>query len=516
MGLLTDALAERLAPPVYHQYESIIGEALEAATQSMGAQKRSNVGTFEQFIKRVKPSFIWHKMAHELVYVLQLVADGSIKRIIVVMPPRHGKSEIISRLFPAYLLRRYPHRWVGLISYGAEVAWPLSLEAQGHYVADSGALHPKQHSADYWRTMSNGGMWATGVGGAVYGKGTHFGIIDDPVKNDEEAASETVGNKLWRFYTTTWASRREPGAAEIVVTTRWPGPGDLVGRLLKQEKDNPDAAEHWYIMSLEALKEPAENLEKFPATVTRHPDWRTKEGEALVPERYDEKELKKIKARIGPFFWSSVMQQRPIPAEGLAFKRHWYKIVTREELPRIIKLRRYWDEGSTDKAGDYTVGTLMALCEDERYYILDVIRGQWDTEARRPIIEQTLMLDRRAFGDRGFDIEEWFQQEPGSAGKDRAYDMRKLGARIGITVHTEGITGEKEVRGRPFAGASSTGFVRLLEGDWNTEWLDEITTLWSGDHDDQGETAAGAFAKLALMRSTDVNTSAWEIIKRVA
>lgn len=277
--------------------------------------------SFREFIALVNPKYKFYRHVNNLISVLQRVADGELKRLMVFMPPRHSKSESVSRLFTAYYLYLYPDRWVGLNSYADALASTLSRNARENYKAAGGSLNPSAEAVHHWETVEGGGMWAAGVGGPITGKGFHLGIIDDPVKNSEDASSETIREKQKDWYKSTFSTREEPEAAIVLVQTRW-NEDDLSGWLLSEESaDEDEAPERWHIISMEAIKEhqPA----KFPASCTVEPDDR-QPGEALCPERYDINKLLRRKKRLGAYFWSSLYQQTPSPDEGEIFKRqHW-------------------------------------------------------------------------------------------------------------------------------------------------------------------------------------------------
>lgn len=444
--------------------------------------------TFRAYVTRVRPAFQWYRHACVLADVLQRVADGQLRRVIVQMPPRHGKSEEVSRLFPAYYLSRHPARWVGLTSYGAELAYTLSRAARENFGRGGGVTRDDAAAVKHWETSQGGGLWATGFGGPLTGKGFHLGIVDDPVKDAAEAASETIARRNREWYPSTFLSRAEPDAAIVIVQTRWPGPADLVGWLFEQEGSEDDAPEHWHVVSLEAVKEP--DTPALPPTCTLEPDWR-QAGDALCPERYPATRLRQIEKRASPYWWSALYQQRPKPRDGGMFRREMFEIVDR--APTQARRVRYWDHASTPGAGDYTVGTREAMTADGVTYVEDVTRGQWETGQRDRTIRQTAALDGR-------EVVQWGQQEPGSSGKDAALNFRKLLA--GFPVYTEPVTGSKEVRAEPFASAAHAGLVKLVRGDWNKAWLDEVCDFPFGRHDDQTETAAGAYVKLAALSQT--------------
>src|SRR5262245_27046644 len=151
--------------------------------------------SFREFVGKVNPRYRWYRHCEALAGVLQRVADGEIKRLMVFMPPRHSKSESVSRLFAAYFLYRYPQKWVGITSYSAELAYTLSRNARENYRKIGGRINEEAQAVKHWETGRGGGLWAAGVGGAMTGKGWGLGLIDDPIKNAEDAASDVIREK---------------------------------------------------------------------------------------------------------------------------------------------------------------------------------------------------------------------------------------------------------------------------------------------------------------------------------
>jgi predicted phage terminase large subunit-like protein len=438
--------------------------------------------SFSAFLKEHAPYIAQYSHIRQLIEALQAVADGKCKRLMVFMPPRHGKSEIVSRWFPAYLLYRFPEKWVAIASYAAGLAYTLSRNARDNYQHAGGALKDGAAGVEQWETGRGGGLWAAGVGGPATGKGAHYQITDDPLKNAEEAASVTVREKHKDWWRSTWYTRQEPDAALVVVQTRWHD-DDLSGWLLSEEQG--DMPEGWHIVSMAAIKG---EMPEVPPTCTLEPDDRA-EGAALCPERYDLGKLEAIRARVGGYYWSALYQQTPRPREGGMFRREWFPII---EATRAIQQRvRWWDKGATSGGGDYTVGLLMAY--DGAYWTVeDVIRGRWSSHDRDEIIKQTAAADAALYENR---VHVWTEQEPGSSGKDVAGTFVKMLA--GYPVSTEPTTKSKELIADPLASQCEAGNVRLLKGAWNREYIEEMISFPHGANDDQVDASARAFLKLA-------------------
>jgi predicted phage terminase large subunit-like protein len=449
-------------------------------------QREAELLSFREFIRRVSPKFQFYEHVDKLIAVLQRVADGEIDRLMVFMPPRHGKSETVSRLFSAYYAYRYPARWVGLNSYAAALAFTLSRNARENYREAGGIFNPSATGVEQWETSVGGGLWAAGVGGPITGKGFHLGIIDDPLKNSEEAASETIREKQRDWYRSTFYTRAEPGAAIIVIQTRW-HEDDLSGWLLAQEGDDEEEPERWHIVCMEAIKD--EQPQSFPQTCTVEPDTR-QPGEALCPERYPLARLWRMAKRIGAYFWAALFQQRPQPKDGDFFKRQWFEIVG--EVPSQAQRIRWWDlASSTAPTADQTVGVLIARV-GSTYYVEDVVCGRWSAADRDRIILQTARMDAQKYGNT---VQQWGEQEPGSSGKDAAQAFVRL--LQGYPARYETSTGSKEVRADPYAAQCQAGNVKLKSAPWNQHYLEELAAFPRGRHDDQVDGSSGAFNKLA-------------------
>lgn len=261
----------------------------------------------------------WH---HEVIAsALEDVERGTIDRLIIMVPPRHGKSELASIRFPAWFLGRNATKEIITASYSADLAIDFGaktrslIEDEQYQSIFDLRLKQDERAKAKWLTQKGGGYTSVGIGGPLTGRGAHVLIIDDPIKNREEAESEVYRNKVWSWYTSTAYTRLEKGGAVILILTRW-HMDDLAGRILA----SPDA-KRWTVISL-------------PAIALRDEEYR-KQGEALWPEKYDLTELGNTKQVIGTYDWSSLYQQTPILSENQEFKPHFFKKRTQEEVDRL-------------------------------------------------------------------------------------------------------------------------------------------------------------------------------------
>jgi predicted phage terminase large subunit-like protein len=470
--------------------------------------------TFIEWVSKVKPSYQWHRHCIVLANALQRVADGELKRLMVFIPPRHGKSEEVSRLFPAYFLYRHPDKFVGLGSYSQGLANTLSRAAKNNYqlgLASCGGvpLAKDARAVKQWETDAGGGFWCTGVGGEATGKGFHVGIIDDPLKNSEQAASETIREKQKEWWNSTWYTREQPltGSAEqdksnfdaafIVVQTRW-HEDDLSGWLLSEEiaaaKDpEENQPERWHIVSFPAIAE--ESPAEFPETCTVEPDWR-EPGEELAPALRPLAKLLKIAKRVGEYVWGALFQQRPRAKDGSAFLRAWFEDNLEDAAPLDADYVRYWDKAASRKKGaDWTAGVLMCRCRKTGiFYVVHVLRGRWATHERDQHIRSQAFEDASRYGD---EVYVRLEREGGSSGMDSA--LAAVANLVGFLADTESPSGPKEVRFDGFAAQAKAGNVRFVRGAWNRDYVEELTALWNGAHDDQADGTSGAFNFLARL-----------------
>jgi len=296
---------------------------------------------------------------------LEMVERGEITRLMITMPPRHGKSMLASEYFPSWYLGRNPDHYVVAATYAQELADDFgrkvrNLIADESYanifpgvVLKSDSTSSKRFHVsepdDAFSTRQDGAYFAVGVGGPLTGRGAHLLLIDDPVKNREEAESEIIRKKTKDWYTSTAYTRLMPGGRIVVIQTRW-HEDDLAGWLQDTHKH-----EGWVILDLPAIND---------------------DGEALWPEQYDVEALERIKRALPPRDWSALYQQRPSPETGDYFRKEWIHEV--DHLPPLGTLRIYGgsDYAVTQNGGDYTVHAVVGVDPQSRLYLLDLWRAQ--------------------------------------------------------------------------------------------------------------------------------------------
>ena len=458
-----------------------------------------------------------------------------IGRLMITMPPRHGKTEQCSRQFPAWLLGLMPDTRIILTSYNGDRANANSrgardLVMEARYAAVFGEKSsvdaPVDLSADSravtaWDLANphRGGVVAAGGGGGITGTGAHLMVVDDPLRGREEAESRAQRDKVWDWWTSTAYTRLEDGGAVVVIMTRW-HPDDLAGRLLTQMASDP-MADQWQVVNLPAIWSPP-SPQPSPLTPSANAPgalrggegdgwagffrdmllngvWVQKEdplgrkpGEALWPEKYSEEDLLRIQTNVGAHDWISLYQQSPIQREGAMFKPEWVDVVDR--IPgKVIARVRYWDKAGTEGGGDYSAGVLMAMTNDKHFYIEHVKREQLSFYVRNQTMAKMIDAD----GEREGPVVKTYQEvEPGAAGKEAAANTVKEMQGRGIIADPVG-NKSKDVRAMALSTACEAGLVHLVRAEWNQKFMEELMMFPKGVHDDQVDAAAGAYNKLA-------------------
>lgn len=253
-----------------------------------------------------------------------------IKRLMIFAPPRTGKSEIVSRRLPAYILGRNPDAPIIAASYGADLAARMNRDVQRIIDSDEyrrifpdTQLYGKnirtvasgswlRNSDEFEVVEYNGYYRGAGVGGAITGMGMLYGIIDDPIKNRQDANSVSIRQSLWDWYTSTFRTRLAPGGGILITVTRWHEDG-LEARLLELAKNNPKA-DQWTVLSFPAVAE-----EPIAEYDPRQP------GDVIWPSRYSAEEMEATKIASGSYDWNALYQQNPTPTSGGIFKKHYWR-----------------------------------------------------------------------------------------------------------------------------------------------------------------------------------------------
>lgn len=383
---------------------------------------------------------------------------GELDRLMIFAPPRHTKSELASRRFPAWYLGRHPDKQLIAATYSGEFALDFGRDVRG-IVQDERfsklfpdvTLAADSQAANRWHTNQGGVSVYVGVGGSITGRGAHIALIDDPFKNREEADSENNREAVWKWYTSTLRTRLMPGGAIILILTRW-HEDDLAGRLLERQR------EQWHVISLPAISNENQPHES-----------------ALWPEWYDLTALKRIKADIGSRDWSALYQQNPMPDEGTFFKREWFEFY--KEPP--VRMNRFTtgDFAVTEGDGDFTeIGTHGYAPEGVLYLGIDGWFGQTSSDQWIEVLIDQIAKNRPYcfFGESGVirrSIEPFLR---------RRMIERKTHCRLEWLTRSA----DKPAMARSLQAMASMKRVKLPDNDYGHRLLSQLLTFPAGKHDD--------------------------------
>jgi predicted phage terminase large subunit-like protein len=345
--------------------------------------------------ERYDAGWVHEDICHRLEKFSDDVAKGLSPRLMLLMPPRHGKSELASKNFPAWHLGRHPDHEFIACSYNLSLAMGFSRKVKQiiddpsyQSVFAETRLDPNNSSTEEWGIHNQrGGYVAAGIGGPITGKGAHVLVIDDPVKNAEEADSADAREKIWEWYLSTAYTRLAPGGGVLVIQTWWHD-DDLAGRLqqmMAQAGELDDDVDQFEVVKYPAIAERDEYLDETTGLIAydeapAQGRLLRARGEALHPSRYDLKKLSRIRAlnRKGDGtdgrWWSALYQQNPVPDDGSYFTKDQFR---RGPIPAKPEARVYiaWDFAiSEKKQNDYTVGSVGLQDGDDVLHVAEVVR----------------------------------------------------------------------------------------------------------------------------------------------
>jgi predicted phage terminase large subunit-like protein len=420
--------------------------------------------------------------------IVEMVEDDACDLLLIDQPVRHGKTELCSRWTPAWYLAKFPQRRVLLASYEADFAATHGRRVR-ELVAQHGPrfgidIDPNSRAANRWELANApGGMGTAGAGGAITGKGGHLLVVDDPVKNVEEAQSEVMRQHLWEWWQNVWLPRREPGAKLLLIMSRW-HVDDIVGRLLATETG----------MRVRRLRMPA--VAEVDDMLGRRP------GDALCPARYDEAALDRIRIDVGPSAWASLYQQRPVAAGGGMFRRDRFGTWTHtagtdgEGFYRLgetlVDERETWRFATMDpaftrsKRSDFTAMAVWAVAPTDPHslILLDLRRVRVEHADHAPMV-----------------TEMWERWRPAWVGIERQMATLSLFddvQRHGVVVRWLTPDRNKIARAETAVAVCDAGRVYLpAHAPWLGEFLDEVVNFPVAAHDDQVDVLSYACIELA-------------------
>lgn len=438
----------------------------QAAAKELLARRKGRASLLD-FTRYTYPEFEPGAHHAQIAEALERVERGECRRLMIFAPPRHTKSELASRRFPAWYMGRNPAKQIITSTYSGEFATDFGREVRGIVAGQEyQALFPGVHLAEdskakgRWHTTDGGVYVAVGVGGPITGRGAHLALIDDPIKNRQDADSEVVRESVWKWYTSTLRTRLMPGGAIVLVLTRW-HEDDLAGRLLEAAKNG---GEQWEVVNLPAVSD---------------------DGKALWPEWYPLPELNAIKSAVGPRDWLALYQQRPTADDGTFFKREWFRD-RYTEAPKGLKTVITGDFAVTDGGGDYTELAVWGF-GDGKFYALDWWHGQTDAAVWMDALLDLVRQHRPM----------WFVGETGPIRRAIESTLTKRMRERRIFTATEWLShagADKATNARAFQAMCAQGQVVFPETEWAERVIDQLLKFPATKHDDAVD-ACGLFGR---------------------
>lgn len=397
-----------------------------------------------------------------LIDALEAVERGDLQRLAVFMPPGSAKSTYASKLFPPWLMARQPKANILAASHTTELAekwgrWVRNIVNE-HSITLGVSPSPDSQAAGRWSLTSGAEYYAAGVGTGIAGFRAKYGLIDDPIRSRQDADSELIRDRIWDWYINDFRTRLVPGAAEILIQTRW-HEDDLAGRALNHS--------NWHVISLPAIAEENDQLGR----AVGEPLW---DDDAYGYGEQIEELRKNTPART----WSALYQQRPAPEEGDYFKADWLKPYDHKPDPKTMRIYGGSDYAVTSDGGDYTVHAVIGLDPEGRMYLLDLWRKQ---AAADKWVEAfcDLVIEWKPVA--------WAEEQGQIRSGVGPFLDRRIRERKAYVVREQFPTrGDKAVRARSMAGRMGLeGLYVPINAPWYADFRSELLSFPAGKHDDQ-------------------------------
>ena len=435
--------------------------------------KQRGVSSFLDFILHVYPGYKVGAHHRKLASIFEDIAAGKKKRVIVNIAPRHGKSELISYLAPAWFLGKFPHKKVIMASHTADLAVNFGRRVRNlvgseayREIFPEVELQADSKSASRWGTNANGEYFAIGVGGALAGRGADLFIIDDPHSEQEAKQNRPdVFEPAWEWFQSGPVQRLMPGGAIIVVMTRW-SKLDLTGQIVNHMTRNDDA-DQWEVI-------------EFPAILNDKPLW---------PDFWDIDELLAKKAAMDPRYWQAQYMQDPTSEEGALLKREWWRVWEQDDPPTCEFIIMALDAAQeTSNRADYNALTTWGVFfnEETKNYniiLLNAIKKRLEF----PELKALVLEEYKEWSPDAFIVEKK------SNGAALYQEMRRMG--VPISEFTPGRGQDKISRVNAVSDLFSSGIVWAPDRRWAMEVVEECNDFPAGRNDDLVDSTS-----LALMR----------------
>ena len=419
----------------------------------------------------------WHHRV--IANVMERVASGDpeYRKVCIQMPPRAGKSEIVSKIFPGWYLAQHPYHTVINASYGAELADEMGRKAREYATSEvfktlfDVEVSKLTNAITKWDLTNHGRYFSTSVGSALTGMGANILTIDDPIKNFDDAMSQTVKDKIWDWFVSTAYTRLEKGGAVLAIMTRW-AVDDLVGRLLASDSG-------WKNIT-------------FPMIATRDEKYR-KKGEPLWPEKFDLQKCEEIKSTVGRQVWSSLYQQSPVPEGGAIFKEEYFRYYDPNDLHSLYFSAIYqsWDTGVSKKnTSARSSCTTWGVVHNENlpgnvaFYLLDVYAHQLNFPELRAKAKELI-------NEWDPDIV-WVEEE--QTGRPLIDELRMI---VGSKLVPVRPKGQKESRAQAISAIFESGRVVFpLRAPWLENYKEELLSFPFGEYKDNVDSTTQAIRQM--------------------
>lgn len=434
---------------------------------------------FMPFVRHVWPDFIEGRHHKIMADAFDRVASGKLKRLIINMPPRHTKSEFASYLLPAWFLGRFPKKKIIQASHTADLAVGFGRKVRNlvdseryNEVFKNTILATDSKASGRWNTSMGGDYYAIGVGGAVTGKGADLFIIDDPHSEQDAIsgdASPDVYKKAFEWYITGPRQRLQPGAAIVIVMTRWSAL-DLTGQLIRKSSNGDINTSEWEVI-------------EFPALLPS--------GNPLWPEFWSKEELQKVKADISPSRWSAQYQQNPTADDSAIIKREWWKRWNQSLPPKVDFIITSWDTAflKTERA-NYSACTTWGVFQGgdpdkpvPQLMLLDAWRDRLEFPELKKAAKAHYMKWRPDMNI----------IETRAAGAPLIFELRAMG--IPVNEFTPSRGNDKIARANSVADIFRSGMVWAPEMRWADDVIEECAAFPNGENDDFVDTVTQALIK---------------------